>query len=38
MTVFDFEGPGVAMSMYNTDEVCLFHVIRNAKINGMLGW
>ena len=23
LTVFDFKGKGVAMSMYNTDEVCL---------------
>jgi hypothetical protein len=24
MDVYDFKGPGVAMAMYNTDEVCNF--------------
>lgn len=24
LDVYDFKGKGVAMSMYNTDEVCLF--------------
>jgi len=27
MDVYDFKGPGVAMAMYNTDEVSIVHSI-----------
>lgn len=32
LNVFDFKAPGVAMSMYNTDEVCLSLPIVNLKL------
>lgn len=27
LNIYDFEGPGIALAMYNTDEVCSFNVL-----------
>jgi isocitrate dehydrogenase len=37
LDVHDFAGKGVAMSMYNTDEVCLSFIRLYFTVNGMDG-